>query len=623
MIKKRRTFFLIGLVLTLLLSYVLALAVNNYGVIKNKEKSININNSKIKGENCLIEDDNITILSGESFILISFDKPIYVNKLLFDYKTENNYNWTLNYTGQDEYGNDTEINRSGHSNKNINVFSETINAKTTQLNITFSTVNELKINSIYINNSVDYWNNNYIFYIMLGLVILLITFFKKQLINHVEYLFLILALSFGIIVLTIHQIDIGKSWDDQIHYSNSYGLINDKYTESSIILSSYNYNVLNNDFSYFNTDEERSDFISYLKQANNTDTDIKTEVGFNYLMIGYLPESVAFGLGEIFNIPFNYTFTLAMMFNLLTYILVVFFAIKKTPVYKHLMLTIGLIPTMLFMASSFSYDPPVMAFIMLGLSYYLFEKNNSEKKLDSKNVLIMEISFVIASCIKAVYSPLILLLLTFSKSRFKNVKHERLFKLLVIFLTVLMVSTFALPLLINPISMGGDVRGGDANIARQLSVILHSPLSFAEIFYNNAFLSLFHNMFSVETFLNFAYLGMIFHQNIYYLLLVILLISVFIEKENVLSIKNKAFIVILIAIIYCMIWGALYLSFTPVGSVTINGVQTRYFIPILMPLLIVLNSNKIKISLSDNYKYWLFALSFIIILFSCLFDIFL
>lgn len=51
-----------------------------------------------------------------------------------------------------------------------------------------------------------------------------------------------------------------------------------------------------------------------------------------------------------------------------------------------------------------------------------------------------------------------------------------------------------------------------------------------------------------------------------------------------------------------LIWTALYLSFTPVGNTSINGVQSRYFIPLLFIFLYSLKGIKISHSVSDN-KY--------------------
>ena len=65
----------------------------------------------------------------------------------------------------------------------------------------------------------------------------------------------------------------------------------------------------------------------------------------------------------------------------------------------------------------------------------------------------------------------------------------------------------------------------------------------------------------------------------------------------------------------CLIWTALYLSFTPVGSLVINGVQSRYFIPLILPLLIIINTNKIKTNFNKERLYYVYIILLTIISF--------
>ena len=59
-------------------------------------------------------------------------------------------------------------------------------------------------------------------------------------------------------------------------------------------------------------------------------------------------------------------------------------------------------------------------------------------------------------------------------------------------------------------------------------------------------------------------------------------------------ITNKIKIALLLALIalWLLITSAMYLSFTEVGNTTIEGVQARYFIPTLLPLLLLLRKTE-------------------------------
>ena len=68
------------------------------------------------------------------------------------------------------------------------------------------------------------------------------------------------------------------------------------------------------------------------------------------------------------------------------------------------------------------------------------------------------------------------------------------------------------------------------------------------------------------------------------------------------SITKKIFGFIAFSVII-LIFTSLYVQWTPFRNPVINGVQGRYFIPILLIILLVLKPNKIKFDLMDNEKY--------------------
>ena len=93
----------------------------------------------------------------------------------------------------------------------------------------------------------------------------------------------------------------------------------------------------------------------------------------------------------------------------------------------------------------------------------------------------------------------------------------------------------------------------------------------------------------------------------------------FIKNENLLDKKSKTILGILIFLSIGCIWGSLYVSFTPVGSTTINGVQNRYFIPLIMPLLLLLMTNNVKVNLNDKKIYTIYTVILFIVISMTLF----
>ena len=65
------------------------------------------------------------------------------------------------------------------------------------------------------------------------------------------------------------------------------------------------------------------------------------------------------------------------------------------------------------------------------------------------------------------------------------------------------------------------------------------------------------------------------------------------EKTEDMKLWQKFSVSVIVFGVMCLIWTALYLSFTPVGLSQINGVQGRYYIPITIWILWILRNKKI------------------------------
>ena len=410
--KKNLLSFIIKLFIVIIIGYIVGFIYNNYRLIRNHNDIgiININYDNISYNGFEEQGDKLVSNSENPYIIYSVENPIFINKLLLDYNIDNNVDWNIDYVYENYYGILEEDNIKGTANKYINIYSEYIKKKVTSIKLTFNSNNKISIENIRLDNNIIYLSSNYIFFLIIFISSFILFYFRKIFKNKIEWIFVIIALSFGIVVLSVHEISIGKSWDDQIHFDNSYGMSTEYYNSAANSFSDNYGNFLTNDFKKFNTPEEIDAFKNYLSKQQFENSNYKSQVIFDYNKITYLPQNIIFFLGNLLKIPFNLQFTLAMAINLIIYVVIVFFAIRKTPCGKYLMLVIGLIPTTLFMASSFSYDPALTAFMLLGISYFLFEYKNKDK-INAKNIGIIVISFILASCIKAVYAPIILILL--------------------------------------------------------------------------------------------------------------------------------------------------------------------------------------------------------------------
>lgn len=85
-------------------------------------------------------------------------------------------------------------------------------------------------------------------------------------------------------------------------------------------------------------------------------------------------------------------------FNLLCYVLLIYFAIRRIRYGKVLLAAFGLLPTNLYMAANYSYDPWVIGWIVLAFAYYFEEIQNPDRPLQWKNVICMVGFCCLAAC---------------------------------------------------------------------------------------------------------------------------------------------------------------------------------------------------------------------------------
>jgi uncharacterized membrane protein len=156
--------------------------------------------------------------------------------------------------------------------------------------------------------------------------------------------------------------------------------------------------------------------------------------------------------------------------NLLAYLLIFGYAIKISKSLKRFLVVLGLIPTNLFLATQYSYDPAVLSGLTLGIVLFYNMITNKDSKVDFKIMVLFLFSMLYGCFPKAVYVPLMLLFLLIPKDRFKNEKQCIHTKIGIIIITILMMATFVLPTVSG--NSLGDARGGATSVNDQLKLII-------------------------------------------------------------------------------------------------------------------------------------------------------
>ena len=198
---------------------------------------------------------------------------------------------------------------------------------------------------------------------------------------------------------------------------------------------------------------------------------------------------------------------------------------------------------------------------------------------------------------------MILLLLTIKKDKFENNKQYNLFRISIILLIFVVLSSLVLPVILKDVT--GDARVEGTNVSLQMKYILKYPFRYAYLLLKMTIKNFIRMFFGYKALNELGYLtsfDILTIKLIYFVNLIgLLLTSITNNEENKLNKKTKIIIGLAIFIIWLLICTALYLDWTPVGSNIIEGVNARYFLPLLLYLIVPFT---IKIEKIAREKYY-------------------
>lgn len=598
--KKRALILSLCFVLCAIFSF---LFTNYNSIIYNHDvKKINIKDIEYEG----FELKGKKLIATESNPKIEIKNIGYIKKIRFNYENLElgNLVTAINYNGTGRNVNNSSVTR---------LFVETINKSTDSISLTFD--QGVTIKNIEIDNSFSF--NFYIFLLLVTVVgIIAIYLWNKEYFSkRLHKLFLLIAIPMGLLFVFESAPFVWTGLDDDYHFGVTYQLcrIKDRHEwGENAILSRRGY--IN--FLLFNTPEEISDGVKGVDKLNDLSiTDRSFPLSFS--LITYLPASLILNASLAVGLSFSMSVLFAKLINLFIYILVIYYAIKIIPKYKHLLMFISLIPTSFFLASQFSYDSKVNAFLLLMLAFIIRELFDKNSKISTKSMLAIILFGIIGASAKGIYVLLILPALVIPKEKFDSKKECYIFRTLVILSVLFIFSTF----------MGSAVSSSDtrvnstASAPEQISNIIHHPMVLVKAYYNSAFKEFFSKLFGNQTLVLLSSYGVVTSSNVYYLTLFVLLFMTLVDISGVeVNLKTRLSMLISSFLLICLIWGALYISFNAVGAEQIIGVQGRYFILLLLPLLICLSYKKKYIDISETTVSNIMIYSSVIILAVSLFE---
>lgn len=434
---------------------------------------------------------------------------------------------------------------------------------------------------------------------------------RDRICKHPEYPFFIIVILCGSFLSIALPPVTSISFDDQIHYDGSLGLSYLSQSEISKADVSYTQvpwihdNVINYDevdVAVKRNNELVEDASNYWSVQGFRGPASGTSL-MRVFTFGYVPSAAGLWLGRLLGLGSSANLILGRWVNLIFYALVFAEAIRIVPKKKIVMAAIGMLPTAVFCASNYSYDPWVNCWLALGIAHVFREASDSSRKFSFGSWLSCFLPITLGLCPKAIYFPVIGLLFLIPKARFRTKRDYRLFNTAVFLFGLGTFATFFLPLVFN-IGSGvavGDTRGGDSvNSGAQIAYILNNPIAFVQMMGNFLLNYLSPVQSDMYTISYPFYIGHVlnvvpFLSTAPFTMLVIT--ALFDGNSTTIigpSIGKRVWIFFVFIFSIFLVATSLYISFTPVGLNTVNGCQARYILPVAFLGFMLIESKAIQ-----------------------------
>lgn len=321
-----------------------------------------------------------------------------------------------------------------------------------------------------------------------------------------------------------------------------------------------------------------------------------------YTPVPYLPQILGIMLGKMFEFSPLKLMYIGRFFNLCIWALLLYLAIKLTPVHKWVFLLLGLTPMSLSQAASLSADGLTNGLSFLLIAVILRKALAKDAVIDKKDICILFILSLLLALSKQIYFiiPLLFLLIPKEKINFRKIVVALL---LISNVATIILWTFSLKEIYRNVYIIYDrLVPGVSSISpgKQLQFILSNPVTYIGII-ARTFLQ------DVEIYFD-QYIGQLGWLNInlpeplriVYLIAIMITAATSMPKQQSVFCRQKIIILSTGLATVVMIATSLYMTSNPVGRMFIGGIQGRYFIPISPLFFLLLSNNRFRINMNKT-----------------------
>lgn len=398
----------------------------------------------------------------------------------------------------------------------------------------------------------------------------------KRMKDRIDLLFVLFMIPIGISFMFVMLPDYVP--DEQSHFQRT-------YLVSNLNLKTMKYVYIDSDYSV---------------QQLRSYSDVFNNLGFNfhpsytlfeeasgYDVLVYLIPGIAIGIGKILHLSLYTCYYLGRMANLALFISVASYSIKITPKLKKCILCFCFNPMLIQLAASYSSDCSIIAACILSVAYflYLFDK----EKIETKDIMIVCSLIIFIFLTKYVYLPIfgiyfgvISQLLRISKQQMKLILCF-VFSAIILFL----ISNYLKKFMTTTVAFKVYYETAHVDSSQQIQFLLEDKMNIFRMLYHTIMVK---KDFYLSTMVsNLGWLTIQIPKLSYYLFFVSMIFATCTESVKH-KLGNRFWYICVVVIEVALIILGMYLYWTTVGSFVTEGVQGRYFLPLVLLLCVALSN---------------------------------
>ena len=441
------------------------------------------------------------------------------------------------------------------------------------------------------------------------LICYFLLFIKKKEIK-LEKLYIVVALFLGLLyMLWIIPFEVP---DEKSHIITAYELSNtimfeDGYGEGEQI--KMRYCDRHNGFTAY---PDRYDFdymiSEMLKPAGNTEM-IETDYeGLNANSYLYIFSAIGLSVGRLLGMNVVITFMLGRLFNLIAFITIIYWAIKKIPFGKVTVFVIATLPITIQQGMSFSYDCLVIALSIFVVAMALRILYSSEHIRNYEYILyaIAGVLLAMAKSYAYVMLPFIICIGLYKYSKNDKEKFKKIlmsiFGILITIAVVNVIGAFTSQTA-NAVGSSKHIVSWSGTEGYTISYFLENPLEIITVMMATVFSmfdSYLYNM--MGGLLGWLCIGVPWFVVAIYIILLLASTVNHGNEVTLTTVKDKCVIAVICFCCFTFCLAGLLFVWTPLEYEAIQGVQGRYFLPFLLPSVLLLKNNNIHLKKNiDRY----------------------